>query len=62
MGIMMTSSGACRREVESGALVRVLEGWDLGALDLHAVFVGGRAAKRSARALTEYLIEALRDA
>jgi DNA-binding transcriptional LysR family regulator len=61
MGIMMTSSGACRREVESGALVRILEPWDLGVSDLHAVFVGGRAAKRSARALTEYLIQALRD-
>jgi DNA-binding transcriptional LysR family regulator len=62
MGIMMTSSGACRREVESGALVRILEPWDLGVSDLHAVFVGGRAVKRSARALTEHLIQALRDA
>jgi DNA-binding transcriptional LysR family regulator len=62
MGIMMTSSGACRREVESGTLVQILEAWDLGTSDLNAVFVGGRAAKRSARAFTNYLIETLCDA
>lgn len=62
MGIVMTSSGAVRREAESGSLVRVLEHWDLGSLDLSAVFVSGKAAKRAARAFTDYLIAVLRDA
>jgi DNA-binding transcriptional LysR family regulator len=61
MGIVMTSSGAVRREIEGGSLVRVLEDWDLGSMDLNAVFVGGKATKRAARAFTDYLIDALRD-
>lgn len=61
MGIVMTSAGASRSELESGALVRVLEGWDLGSVDLHAVFAAGRAAKPSARALIAYLSQALAD-
>jgi DNA-binding transcriptional LysR family regulator len=60
MGIMMTSSGACRREVEGGALIRVLKPWDLGTSDLHAVFDSGPAAKRSARVFADYLTVALR--
>ena len=59
MGIVMTSTGASRRELESGALVRVLADWDLGGVDLHAVFTGGRAAKPSARAFIAHLSEAL---
>jgi DNA-binding transcriptional LysR family regulator len=61
MGIVMTSSGACRRETESRSLVRILEDFDLGSLDLSAVFASGKVAKRAARAFTDYLIEALRD-
>lgn len=61
MGIVMTSSLSCRRETDSGLLVRVLEGWDLGSMELSAVFVGGRAATRAARAFIDYLIRALHD-
>ena len=55
VGIIMTTSGACRRELEAGSLVRLLTEWDLGELDLNAVFAAGRAAKRSARVYVEYL-------
>lgn len=61
MGIVMTSTGASRRELDSGVLVRVLEDWDLGSVDLHAVFTGGRATKPSARALVAYLSQSLSD-
>jgi DNA-binding transcriptional LysR family regulator len=59
LGIVMTSAGASRSELESGALVRVLDEWDLGSVDMHAVFAAGRAAKPSARALATYLSQAL---
>jgi DNA-binding transcriptional LysR family regulator len=61
MGIVMSVTGALRNELTSGTLVRVLEDWDLGSVDVHAVFTGGRAAKPSARALIAHLAEALAD-
>jgi len=61
MGIVMASAGACRKEIESGALVRVLPDWDLGTVDLHAMFPAGRAAKPSARAFIAYLSETVAD-
>ncbi|MDE1993082.1 MAG: LysR family transcriptional regulator [Rhizobiaceae bacterium] len=61
MGIVMTSTGASRRELRDGTLIRVLDDWDLGTVDLHAVFTSGRAAKPAARALVAYLSEALTD-
>jgi DNA-binding transcriptional LysR family regulator len=62
MGIVMTTLAASRREFDNGSLVRVLPDWDVGSVDLQAVFTGGRAAKPSARAMVAYLSEALRDA
>jgi DNA-binding transcriptional LysR family regulator len=59
MGIVSMSLGACTKELNEGALVRVLPGWDMGRIDLHAVFAAGRAAKPSARALAAYLSQNL---
>ena len=61
LGIVMTTSGAVRREIERGELVRILDDWDLGAYELNAIFVSGRGAKSSARALVAFLVDALRD-
>jgi DNA-binding transcriptional LysR family regulator len=55
MGIVLTTLPAIRRELESGALVRVLPDWDMGSVDVHAVFTNGRAAKPSARAIVDYV-------
>jgi DNA-binding transcriptional LysR family regulator len=55
LGIVLTTLPAFKRELESGALVQVLPEWDLGAVDVHAVFTSGRAAKPSARAIVAYL-------
>ncbi|CAN5123388.1 LysR family transcriptional regulator [soil metagenome] len=55
MGIVLTTLSAFRREFESGALVHILPEWDLGSVDVHAVFTSGRAAKPSARAIVDYL-------
>ena len=60
LGITTITIGACRRELDSGALVRVLPDWDAGTLELNAVFPSGKSAKPAARALVEYLAEELR--
>ncbi len=60
LGITMTPLGACRSELEKRELVRLLPEWDAGSVDLNALFTSGRAAKRSARALTDYLVQVLR--
>lgn len=59
MGVVVTTLGCCAQELLEGALVRVLEEWDLGEVELHAVYAVGRQAKPAARALTEFLITEL---
>ena len=59
MGIVICTSGSCARELADGALVRVLQEWDLGDVDLHAVYALGRQAKPAARAMTEFLLAEL---
>jgi DNA-binding transcriptional LysR family regulator len=48
------SLGACLKELGDGTLVRVLPDWDMGAIELHAVFAAGRAAKPAARAFADF--------
>ena len=61
LGIVMAPLVACRREVESGELIRLLAEWDAGTVELNSVYAGGRAAKPSARAFVDYLIAELRE-
>jgi DNA-binding transcriptional LysR family regulator len=62
MGIVLTTVPAFRREFASGALVQVLPDWDLGSVDVRAVFTNGRAAKPSARAIVAYFADILPNA
>ena len=59
LGIVATTREGCRAELEDGRLVQLLPEWDRGAVDVHAVFASGRAAKPAAKAFAEFLIEAL---
>jgi DNA-binding transcriptional LysR family regulator len=61
LGILMTVLGACHRELDRGALIRLLPEWDAGTVELNAVFASGKAAKPSARAFVDYLIAALHE-
>jgi DNA-binding transcriptional LysR family regulator len=61
LGIVMSSSGSLRREFQEGKLIRVLDDWDLGLIELSALFAAGRTTKRAARAFTEFLIEVLKE-
>ncbi|WP_374309931.1 LysR substrate-binding domain-containing protein [Dongia sp.] len=59
LGIVSTSAWGCQAEVAGGKLRRVLPDWDMGRVDIHAVFPAGRAAKPAARAIAEHLAQAL---
>ncbi len=56
LGLASMASVGCRSEIEKGSLVRVLSDWDMGAIELYAVFPGGRGAKPSARAFVDFLV------
>ena len=55
-GITSTSGWACRREFEDGTLVRVLTGWTLAGIPVHAYFPMGRATRIAARAAIDHLV------
>jgi len=60
LGIVSTNIGSCRKELTSGALIRLLPDWDMGLMEVHAVMPGGRRAKPSARVFTEFLVAEFR--
>ena len=61
LGIMSSASAGCRAELENGSLVRILSDWDMGSIELNALFASGRAAKPSARALADFLFTSLNE-
>jgi DNA-binding transcriptional LysR family regulator len=56
LGLVSMTIGAAKREIAEGSLVRVLADWDMGEIELHAVFPAGKAAKPAARAFVDFLI------
>jgi DNA-binding transcriptional LysR family regulator len=60
LGIVSTGYMACRAELASGTLVEVLPDWQMATAGVHALTPSGRAAKPSARAFTDFLIEEMR--
>ena len=57
-GITSTSGWACRRELENGALVRLLPEWKLAGIPVYAYFPMGRATRAAARAAIDHLAAA----
>ena len=55
-GVTSTSGWACRRELESGSLVRLLPEWTLSGIPVHAYFPMGRATRAAARAVIDHLV------
>jgi DNA-binding transcriptional LysR family regulator len=55
LGVASMTLGACRKELGDGSLIRLLPEWDMGTIELSAVFAAGRAAKPSARAFSKFL-------
>ena len=59
LGITSSTSWACRRDLESGALVKLLPSWEMAELPVHAYFPLGRATRLAPRAFVEFLTEKL---
>ena len=55
LGLVSMTVGAARKGISKGLLVRVLADWDMGEVELHAVFPARKAAKPSARAFVDLL-------
>jgi DNA-binding transcriptional LysR family regulator len=55
-------TGSCRENLVDGRLVPVLPDWDIGSMEVHAVYASGKTAKPAARAFTDFLIGEFRDA
>jgi len=55
LGIVSTGLIAARNALANGALVSVLPDWQMGSVDVHALFPSGRAAKPAARALADHV-------
>ena len=59
LGIVSTSRLACSRELQQGSLVKLLPDWEMPWVDVHAIYVDGRASKQSARAFAAFVSEEL---
>jgi DNA-binding transcriptional LysR family regulator len=55
IGITCLSLAGCQREITAGELVRLLPDWDMGSIDINALFPAGRFAKPAAKAYIDYL-------
>jgi DNA-binding transcriptional LysR family regulator len=60
LGVAVASLWMCRAELTAGDLVPVLADFRLAPAEAHAVFPAGRQPSRKVRALTDYLVAALR--
>lgn len=59
MGLTVNSDWMFAPELDSGAVVRVLEDWELPPVDLWAVFPTGRLASAKARAFADFVEAAI---
>jgi DNA-binding transcriptional LysR family regulator len=60
LGIVSTGDLACLKDLQQGALVKVLQDWEMGSVDVYVVFADGRSAKPSARAFADFINEEFR--
>jgi DNA-binding transcriptional LysR family regulator len=60
LGITSTTSWGCRLELDSGALVQLLPGWNMAVLPVHAYFPLGRATRMAARAFVDFIAADIR--
>jgi DNA-binding transcriptional LysR family regulator len=60
LGIAVSCMVSARDALDAGALVRVLPDWDLGSMEVNALFVSDKPIKPAARALAAFLRHRLR--
>lgn len=61
LGLARAASVLCKNELDSGQLVRLLPGYTLDPVDIHAVYPAGRARSQKVRLFTAFLAEILAD-
>lgn len=61
MGVGVASDWMFAPELQSGAVVRVLEDWRLPPIDLWALFPAGRLATTKARSFADFMATAMRE-
>lgn len=59
MGITSTTLWACKQELDSGELVRILPAWNTVDLPVNAYFPLGRSTRQVARAFVDFITPAL---
>jgi DNA-binding transcriptional LysR family regulator len=62
LGIVSCGFIGVTAELRTGQLVRVLEDWEMGQVDVNIILPAGKAAKPSARAFTDWLAKEFQDA
>ena len=62
LGIAMATNLMCAADLKSGTLVRLLKGYALEPVDVHAVFPGGPRPSQKVRSLVDYLAATLKNA
>lgn len=55
LGVVSSTSWACRVDIDQGALVRLLPEWRMVDLPVHAYFPNGRATRMAARAFVTFI-------
>jgi DNA-binding transcriptional LysR family regulator len=60
LGIGLASWWMCKAELKSGELVPVLSDYQLDAVELHAVYPGGRKPSFKVKALSDFLASKLK--
>ncbi|MFM0441654.1 LysR family transcriptional regulator [Paraburkholderia strydomiana] len=60
LGIVSTTSWACRSEVDQGTLVHLLPEWKMAELPVHAYFPMGRTTRMAGRAFVDFIAAELR--
>jgi DNA-binding transcriptional LysR family regulator len=60
LGIVSTTSWACRAEVERGTLVHVLAAWRMAELPVHAYFPMGRTTRLAARSFVDFIADEIK--
>ncbi|MDX8470271.1 LysR family transcriptional regulator [Mesorhizobium sp. VK23B] len=60
LGLAVGTILSFHHHIEAGRLVRLLPQWQLGELDIHALYPSGQTPKPAAKLFTDFLIQELR--
>jgi DNA-binding transcriptional LysR family regulator len=59
LGVTISTSWACKRDIDNGSLEQLFSDWKTAELPVHAYFPAGRATRLAARTFVDFLTKAL---